>query len=140
MGLYKKHVPERGLVWEEAVLEALCYGWIDSQAQRIDEAAVRQRWTPRKPGSTWSAINVEAVERLSAEGRMRPAGLAAYERRRQERTGTYSYEQEVRGPHGRARGGAPGRPRRGGVLGTGHAVLPQGRDALGRLGQAAGHP
>ncbi len=93
MGLYKKHVPDRGLVWERAVLEALCFGWIDSQAQRIDDDAVRQRWTPRKPGSTWSAINVEAVERLTAEGRMRPAGLAAYGRRRPERTGTYAYEQ-----------------------------------------------
>ncbi len=93
MGLSKKHVADRGLVWEQAVLEALCFGWIDSQVQRIDDDAVRQRWTPRKPGSTWSAVNVQAVERLAAEGRMRPAGLAAYAQRRPERTGTYAYEQ-----------------------------------------------
>jgi uncharacterized protein YdeI (YjbR/CyaY-like superfamily) len=94
MGLNKKHVADRGLVWEDAVVEALCWGWIDSQSQRIDDDATRQRWTPRKPGSTWSAINIAAVERLRAEGRMQPSGLAAYERRRPERSGTYSYEQE----------------------------------------------
>ena len=55
MGLYKKHVPERGLTWAAAVPEALCFGWIDSVAQRIDEDAVRQRWTPRKSSSVWSA-------------------------------------------------------------------------------------
>ncbi len=93
MGLNKKHVAERGLTWEDAVVEALCFGWIDSRAERIDEDARRQRWTPRKPTSMWSAINVATVERLIAEGRMAPAGLAAYERRRPDRTGTYSFEQ-----------------------------------------------
>lgn len=93
MGLNKKHVAERGLTWEDAVVEALCFGWIDSRSERIDEDARRQRWTPRKPTSMWSAINVATVERLIAEGRMAPAGLAAYERRRPDRTGTYSFEQ-----------------------------------------------
>jgi uncharacterized protein YdeI (YjbR/CyaY-like superfamily) len=92
MGLYKRHVPERGLTWEEAVVEALCWGWIDSVAQRVDEDTTRQRWTPRKPTSNWSSINIAAVERLKAEGRMQPSGLAAYERRRAERSGVYSYE------------------------------------------------
>lgn len=96
MGLHKKHVAERGLLWEDAVVEALCFGWIDSVAQRIDEDTTRQRWTPRKPGSTWSAINIATVERLVAEGRMRPAGLAAYARRREDRSGTYSYEGDER--------------------------------------------
>jgi uncharacterized protein YdeI (YjbR/CyaY-like superfamily) len=93
MGLYKKHVPERGLTWEQAVLEALCWGWIDSVAQRIDDDTLRQRWTPRKPGSTWSSINIAAVEQLVAQGRMQPSGLAAFERRRAERSGIYAYEQ-----------------------------------------------
>ena len=92
MGLYKKHVPDRGLTWEQAVIEALCWGWIDSVAQRIDDDARRQRWTPRKPTSNWSSINIAAVERLKAEGRMQPPGLAAYERRRADRSGIYSYE------------------------------------------------
>ena len=92
MGLYKKHVPDRGLTWEAAVVEALCWGWIDSVAQRIDDDATRQRWTPRKPTSNWSAINIASVERLKAEGRMQPSGLAAYERRRDDRSSIYSYE------------------------------------------------
>ena len=96
MGLYKKHVPERGLTWEDAVVEALCFGWIDSVAQRIDEDSVRQRWTPRKPGSNWTSINIASVERLIAEGRMRPAGLAAYEKRRVDRSGIYAYENGER--------------------------------------------
>lgn len=94
MGLYKKHVPDRGLTWDDAVPEALCFGWIDSVAQRIDSDATRQRWTPRKKGSTWSNVNVAHVERLLAEGRMAPAGLAAYEARTPERTGTYSFEAD----------------------------------------------
>ena len=92
MGLYKKHVPERGLTWDDAVPEALCFGWIDSVAQRIDEDAVRQRWTPRKSSSVWSTANLAHVDRLLAEGRMRPAGLAAYEKRKPERSGIYAYE------------------------------------------------
>lgn len=90
MGLHKKHVVERGLTWAEAVPEALCFGWIDSVVQRIDEDTVRQRWTPRRPGSVWSVVNIAHVERLRAAGLMRPAGLAAYERRRA--SGIYSYE------------------------------------------------
>ncbi|MDN5796910.1 MAG: YdeI/OmpD-associated family protein [Intrasporangium sp.] len=96
MGLHKKHVPDRGLIYQEAVREALCYGWIDSQAQGIDDDSRRQRFTPRKPGSNWSNINIEAVAQLTAEGRMHPAGLAAFERRRADRSGIYSYENEHR--------------------------------------------
>jgi uncharacterized protein YdeI (YjbR/CyaY-like superfamily) len=92
MGLHKRHVAPRGLTWDDAVPEALCYGWIDSVAQRIDADTTRQRWTPRKPTSTWSKVNVALVEQLTAEGRMQPAGLAAYERRRDDRTGIYAYE------------------------------------------------
>ncbi|WP_278258822.1 YdeI/OmpD-associated family protein [Nocardioides convexus] len=65
MGLLKKHVPERGLTWEQAVPVALCWGWIDSVAQRIDEDATRQRWTPRKRTSNWSKVNLELVEQAA---------------------------------------------------------------------------
>ena len=92
MGLKAKHVSPRGLTWAEAVPEALCFGWIDSLSQKIDDDARRQRWTPRKPTSNWSAVNVAHVERLTAEGRMRPAGLAAYEARSDDKTAVYSYE------------------------------------------------
>ncbi|GAA4423408.1 YdeI/OmpD-associated family protein [Georgenia halophila] len=94
MGLRKKGVLDRGLTWAEAVPEALCFGWIDSVAQGIDETTRRQRWTPRKPTSTWSRVNVAIVERLITEDRMHPAGLAAFERRRPDREGIYSYEQD----------------------------------------------
>lgn len=93
MGLSKKHVSPRGLQWAQAVEEALCFGWIDSQAQRINEDAVRQRWTPRKPSSTWSNVNIKLVAKLLREGRMTPAGLAAFERRKADRQGIYAYEQ-----------------------------------------------
>jgi len=88
----RKAHPEPGLLWEDAVPEALCFGWIDSTSLRLDEDARIQRWTPRKPSSNWSAVNIALVEKLTAEGRMHPAGLAAFERRRPERTAVYSYE------------------------------------------------
>jgi uncharacterized protein YdeI (YjbR/CyaY-like superfamily) len=93
MGLRKKHVEPRGLTWAEAVPEALCFGWIDSVVQSLGPDAVRQRWTPRRAGSTWSKVNVALVAQLEAEGRMQPAGRAAYERGRADRTGIYAYEQ-----------------------------------------------
>ncbi len=93
VGLFKKHAAHRGLTWDQAVPEALCYGWIDSVTYRLDEDATRQRWTPRKPASNWSNVNVALVEGLIAAGRMRPAGLAAYARRRPETTGNYTYER-----------------------------------------------
>lgn len=93
MGLRKKHVQPRGLTWEQAVPEALCFGWIDSVVQRIDEDAVRQRWTPRKPGSVWSKINIAHVQRLEREGLMTEAGRAAFARRSEDKQGIYAYEQ-----------------------------------------------
>ena len=93
MGLRKRHVADRGLTWEQAVPEALCFGWIDSVAQRIDADTTRQRWTPRRPGSVWSSVNIALVEQLIATGRMQPAGLAAFERRRPEKSGVYAYEK-----------------------------------------------
>ena len=96
MGFYKKGHPQAGLTWEAAVREALCWGWIDSMAQGIDEHTRRQRWTPRKASSNWSTININAVAELTAEGRMQPAGLAAFERRRQDRSGVYAYENGER--------------------------------------------
>ena len=93
MGLNKKHVSPRGLTWEAAVREALCFGWIDSMSQRIDDDTVRQRWTPRRTSSVWSQINLDAVAELTAAGLMQPAGLAAFAQRKPGRSGVYSYEQ-----------------------------------------------
>ena len=96
MGFYRKGHPEAGLTWEEAVREALCWGWIDSMAQGIDEHTRRQRWTPRKSTSNWSTVNIAAAEELISSGRMQPSGLAAFERRRPERSGIYAYETRER--------------------------------------------
>jgi uncharacterized protein YdeI (YjbR/CyaY-like superfamily) len=96
VGYWKATTGRPSIRWAQAVREALCFGWIDSMAQRIDEDAVRQRWTPRKPGSNWSTVNINAVAELTAAGRMRPAGLAAFARRREDRSGIYAYENRER--------------------------------------------
>ncbi len=70
----------------EALDEALCWGWIDSVAQRIDDDTRRQRWTPRKKTSHWSRVNLELVDTLRAEGRMQPSGLAIWEARRRDQS------------------------------------------------------
>jgi uncharacterized protein YdeI (YjbR/CyaY-like superfamily) len=79
--------------WPESVDEALCVGWIDGVRKRIDDVSYQIRFTPRKPGSIWSAINIAKVEALSAAGRMRPAGLAAFALRSEARSVIYAYEQ-----------------------------------------------
>jgi uncharacterized protein YdeI (YjbR/CyaY-like superfamily) len=93
VGFYKKGTGLPSLTWPESVDEALCVGWIDGLRKRIDDASYQIRFTPRKPTSTWSAVNIRRVEELQAEGRMRPAGLKAYELRRENRSGIYAYEQ-----------------------------------------------
>lgn len=94
VGLYKKHAAHRGLTYPDAVLEALCFGWIDGVMRRIDDDTLMQRFTPRKPGSTWSNINVAHVERLTSEGRMAPAGLAVFAARSAAKSGIYSFERQ----------------------------------------------
>ena len=95
VGYYKQHTGKRGMTWSEAVDQALCFGWIDTRSNAIDEDRYMQRFTPRKPGSNWSKINVEKVARLVEDGRMRPAGLAAFEKRTDAKTGVYSFERET---------------------------------------------
>jgi uncharacterized protein YdeI (YjbR/CyaY-like superfamily) len=94
VGYWKKATGKPSLTWSQAVDQALCFGWIDGRLNRIDDERHMQRFTPRRPNSNWSNVNVEKVERLKREGRMRPAGLAAYERRREDKTGVYSFERE----------------------------------------------
>jgi uncharacterized protein YdeI (YjbR/CyaY-like superfamily) len=84
------------MTWSEAVDEALCFGWIDGVRHRVDETSYRNRFTPRRPGSNWSRVNIAKVEALIEQGRMRPAGLAAFEARREDRSGVYSFEQGER--------------------------------------------
>ena len=92
IGFYKKNSGKRGITYAEAVDEALCFGWIDGVLYRIDDVSHMQRWTPRKPNSYWSNVNIAKAKALQAVGRMTPAGLAAFERRDEKRTAKYSFE------------------------------------------------
>jgi uncharacterized protein YdeI (YjbR/CyaY-like superfamily) len=72
-----KRAAKSGLRYQEALNEALCFGWIDGQIKTVDKDRFKQRWTPRRPGSIWSRVNKARVKRLTAEGRMTEAGIAA---------------------------------------------------------------
>ena len=93
VGYYKKATGKPSMTWSEAVDEALCFGWIDGKLQRIDDERHRQRFTPRRPQSNWSAINIAKVAELRAQGRMTAAGEAAFAARREDRSAVYSYER-----------------------------------------------
>ena len=82
MGLYKKGSGRPSITWPEAVDEALCFGWVDSVRQRIDDESYMNRFTPRKPTSNWSAVNISRVQELTKQRRMRAAGLKAFRERR----------------------------------------------------------
>jgi uncharacterized protein YdeI (YjbR/CyaY-like superfamily) len=93
VGYHKVGSGRPSMSWPESVDEALCVGWIDGVRKRIDDAAYQIRFTPRKPGSIWSAVNIAKVEALTAQGRMQPAGLAAFEARTAHKSRVYAYEQ-----------------------------------------------
>ena len=93
VGFYKKGSGKPSITWPESVEQALCFGWIDGVRRSRDEESYTIRFTPRKRDSTWSRVNLEKVEELKRRGLMRPAGLRAYEERREAKTGVYSYEQ-----------------------------------------------
>ena len=96
IGFHKKSSGKKSITYAEALDEALCFGWIDGVRKKLNETSYVQRFTPRKPRSIWSNINVNHVERLKKEGRMHAAGLEAYERRDPKRTGIYSFENRPR--------------------------------------------
>lgn len=93
VGFHKVGTGVAGMRWSESVDEALCFGWIDGVRRRIDDAHYQIRFTPRRQGSIWSQVNIDKVARLQAEGRMMPAGLAAFALRSAERSAIYSHEQ-----------------------------------------------
>jgi uncharacterized protein YdeI (YjbR/CyaY-like superfamily) len=95
VGYFKAGSGKASVTWPESVDHALCYGWIDGIRKSIDESRYTIRFTPRKPTSTWSSVNIKRVEILIEQGLMRSAGLAAYRARREDRTGVYSYEQRA---------------------------------------------
>jgi uncharacterized protein YdeI (YjbR/CyaY-like superfamily) len=93
IGYYKKGSGKGGMSYQEAVDEALCYGWIDGVVNSIDQDSYRQRWTPRKEKSYWSAVNLKKVERLQAEGRMHASGMAALSRKPDDSGTRYAFEK-----------------------------------------------
>jgi uncharacterized protein YdeI (YjbR/CyaY-like superfamily) len=96
IGFHKKASGKKSITYAEALDEALCFGWIDGVRKSLNETSYVQRFTPRKPRSIWSNINVNHVERLKKAGRMHAAGLEAYARRDPKRTGIYSFENRPR--------------------------------------------
>jgi uncharacterized protein YdeI (YjbR/CyaY-like superfamily) len=96
VGMVKKGADQPGITHREALDLALAYGWIDGRANRIDAQHWRIRFTPRRKGSNWSAVNIKRVGELIEAGLMHPAGLAAFALREEHRSAVYSYEQAPR--------------------------------------------
>ncbi len=94
VGFYKVGTGRSSMSWSESVDEALCFGWIDGVRKRIDDTTYSIRFTPRKPTSIWSAINIAKVEQLQTEGRMMPAGAKAFAKRTEAKSVVYAHEQE----------------------------------------------
>ncbi len=95
VGFHKRDSGRPSITWPESVDEALCFGWIDGQVKSLDADRYMQRFTPRKPGSNWSNVNVRHIARLKATGKMHPAGLAAFAARDEKKTGVYSFERKL---------------------------------------------
>ena len=94
VGFHKVGSGVPSMTWPQSVDEALCYGWIDGVRKRVDELRYQIRFTPRRPTSIWSRVNIDRVAVLTSEGRMRPAGLAAFDKRTERRSILYSYEHK----------------------------------------------
>jgi uncharacterized protein YdeI (YjbR/CyaY-like superfamily) len=94
VGFYKKDSGKPNMTWSQSVDEALCFGWIDGVRRSIDKESYCIRFTPRRPTSRWSNINIKKVEELTLQGLMQPAGIEIYKIRKIEKSGISSYESE----------------------------------------------
>jgi len=93
VGFYKTGSGKPSITWPQSVDEALCFGWIDGVRKRIDDESYTIRFSPRKPTSIWSLINIKKVAALTEQGKMTPRGQRAFAARRENRSGVYSFEQ-----------------------------------------------
>jgi len=93
VGFHKVGTGRPSITWPQSVDEALCVGWIDGIRKRLDDDSYVIRFTPRKPESIWSVVNIRRMGELEAEGRVLPAGAAAFAKRRDDKSAVYSYEQ-----------------------------------------------
>ncbi len=96
LAFYKRDSGRSSITYPEALDEALCYGWIDGVRKSVDEISYTQRFTPRKPKSIWSLVNIRRVGQLTELGRMMPPGVSAFETRDEEQAKKYSYENLAR--------------------------------------------
>ena len=92
VGFYKVGTKKHNMTWSQSVDQALCFGWIDGIRRSVDKERYCIRFTPRKPTSIWSDINIRKIEELKQKGLMRKPGLEAFDRRKDSRSGVYSYE------------------------------------------------
>src|SRR2546428_5529559 len=97
VGFYKRDSGRPSITWPEAVDQALCFGWIDGVRRTVDETSYRIRFTPRRRGSIWSAVNTRRATELIEAGLMRPPGLKAFEARNPAKSGGYSFAQRPGG-------------------------------------------
>lgn len=95
VGYFKKGTGEDTMTWSESVDQALCFGWIDGLRKRVDDRRYKIRFTPRRSGSIWSAVNLRKMEQLEEAGLMTDAGRAVFSRRTEERSRVYAYERET---------------------------------------------
>jgi len=93
VGFHKKNSGKPSITWPESVEAALCFGWIDGVRKSLNETSYTIRFTPRNPNSTWSAININLVRRLTKQKLMHPAGFKAFAARSEKKSAIYSYEQ-----------------------------------------------
>ena len=94
VGFYKIGSGKPSMTWSESVDQALCFGWIDGVRKRIDDESYTIRFSPRRPNSIWSAININKIAELKKKGLMRPQGSAAFDKRESKKSAIYSYEKK----------------------------------------------
>src|SRR5688572_20855102 len=93
VGFYKVGSGRPSMTWSESVDEALCFGWIDGVRKSMDDKRYTIRFTPRRPTSIWSAVNIKKMEELIRKGLVQPEGLAAHEKRNENRSKIYTHEK-----------------------------------------------
>lgn len=94
VGYYKIETKKPSMTWSQSVDQALCFGWIDGVRKTIDSESYSVRFTPRRPTSIWSAVNIQKVEELTQKGLMQASGLAAFAKRQEHKSKIYAYEKE----------------------------------------------
>jgi uncharacterized protein YdeI (YjbR/CyaY-like superfamily) len=96
VGYYKVDSGKPSMTWPQSVDQALCFGWIDGVRKSIDEQRYCIRFTPRRKTSSWSLVNIRKIEELARKGLLQPAGLEVFRRRKEEKSGIYSFENETK--------------------------------------------